>query len=327
MARKRTMSKTRAVKIPVKMPIVYEHQPQWGSLVKRNLALAKARAEAIAAWSGPAGKSLGKAAAEAIQRELMERAREIDVFARRSAEASGEFAQQIGFPLDWQRAFRNFIRTYHLGPSRVEIGYYIVTGQSTVFEPSDLIYPCPNDGTGHYWSAAFANGKVSLYRYGRHEIEGSNFTGKIWVYLEALGQGVADIKPGGNVRLATGCLVYLWRPVEDDPYQKWMLVAQRSNGMAYPNVQTTTPGIVSLNRSLTRLDWQFTDARPGDVLEIQQGLDIEANRAEVQLGPGRSACAAGGKYGFLETPPPTLMLEYTYILKREALPHWPHWER
>jgi hypothetical protein len=329
MAGKNMTSKTRAKKKSVRKLITYKHQPKWGALVKRRLALAKAQAEATATQKGPAGKSLGKAEAEVLRRKLMEQAREMFVYKGPPSGASAKYAPGIRGP--YQLAVR-YIETYNLGPSSVGIGWYGGNARGDlVLDPSNLIYPCPDDGTGHYWSAWFANGQVVLRRYGHLEITGSNFTGKLSAYIEALAQGVADIEPGGYVDLATECYIGVYRPIEEIPGYIRIASAGVIYGgdpIFYPYVGTgNTQGIVSLNPSLTQYHLEVTDARPGDSIETTQIIAIVANRAEVQLGPSPSDCAAGGQYGFLETPPPIVDLEYSRFKKSDVLPSLPKWER
>jgi hypothetical protein len=177
---------------------------------------------------------------------------------------------------------------------------------------------------GHHWSAWFSNGQVYLRRYGRNVIKGPAFTGRVRTTVEALAEGVADIEEGGSVTLATYCYASVWRPIGEDPNITWMQVATDAAVSVYPQPATTTPGLVSLNRSFKSLEFAFAEAHPGDVVETRQEIWISAVGAEVQLGPNRSDCAAGGHYGFLKTPPPILELDYFNLRTRipEERPHW-----
>lgn len=308
MARKNATSKTSAAKTPARTPIVYERQPEWGTLVKRRVALAKAQAEAAATLNGTS-KSPGKAAAEGLRRKLMDRAREIVTLERRSGEAFARSALGHGGAVQFKPTY---FTTSHLGPS------YVSINQGGDLPQSGLIYPCPDDGTGHYWSAWFEDNIIVLVRWGVLTIEGSNFTGKVSAFSEVFAQGIADIGPYGYVVLNTGSVIEVWTPT-------WCPIASTGRIEKWPfggpNVAvTSTPGIVSLNTSRTRVDLQFANARPGDIVWIMQTLFIEAREATVQVGPSRSDCVAGGCYGWLETPEPTVQLEYNSFAESVTLP-------
>jgi hypothetical protein len=306
-------SKTRAADKSFRTPITYRRQTAWATLVKRRLALARACAEATATGTKPA---------EARRRTLMEQVRELD--ARRR---TGRVPRQLprGVHLGPAQPLPLiYTRTASVAPDAVYIGLWAET-ENGVFNPSDLIYPCPDDGTGHYWSAWFADGRVTVERWGKLEIAGDNFTGRIWASLDATAQGVACIESGGSVGLGSECWVGVYRKVDGE--SGYRLIGSAGNNWGadafYSLTWTHTPGIVSLNVAYEQQQLELTDARPGDLVYTRQILLVSACLAEVQLGPNRSDCAAGGRHGFLETPPPTVTLQYARFSRHDVvqLPH------
>lgn len=201
-----------------------------------------------------------------------------------------------------------------LYPSEIIVGYPSLESGGPVIVPSNLIYPCPDDGKGTRWSACFQNNYVELYRRSTYTIEGANFTGSIKISMHEYAEGVADINAGGYVSLGVGASARVWRNTGSDDQPAWRLVDIIS-GYRYPNVETTETGLMSLEPAEIWHSWEFSQASPGDVVETSQFVSVRAVNADVQLGYNREDCASGNGVGYIYTSMPLLDLQYLNIIK------------
>lgn len=214
-------------------------------------------------------------------------------------------------------------RSEKLWPDEISVGHSYLDDGQPVFEPSNLIYPCPDDGKGERWSAWFQNNSVELYRHSEYTIEGDDFTGQMRIRMRERAEGVADISAGGYVSLGVGASVRVWRNIGSAEQPQWSLVDSRSSGTALPHVRTTATGVVSLQPAELWHSWEFTEARPGDVVKTRQHVYVTAVDAHVQMGYNRNDCAAGNGVGYIYTSMPSLDLQYFNIIKPrlDAIPH------
>jgi hypothetical protein len=201
-----------------------------------------------------------------------------------------------------------------LWPSEILVGYPTLESGGPVIVPSNLIYPCPDDGKGTRWSAWFQNSYVELYRRSRYTIAGASFTGNIKISMHEYAEGVADINVGGHVSLGVGASAKVWRNTGSEDQPAWRLVDRRS-GYRYPNVQTTSTGLVSLEPAEIWHSWEFSQASPGDVVETSQFVSVRAVNADVQMGYNRNDCASGNGVGYIYTSMPLLKLQYLNLVK------------
>ena len=208
-----------------------------------------------------------------------------------------------------------------LWPSEIQVGYPILESGGPVFEPSNLIYPCPDDGKGTRWSAWFQNNYVELYRCSTYTIEGASFTGNFKISMHEYAEGVADINAGGYVSLGVGASAEVWRNTGSEDQPAWRLVDRRS-GYRYPHVETTNTGLVSLEPAELWHSWEFSQASPGDVVKTSQFVSVKAVNADVQMGYDREDCASGNGVGYIYTSMPLLELQYLNLIKPrlEAIP-------
>jgi hypothetical protein len=212
-------------------------------------------------------------------------------------------------------------------PDEISIGHSFIDDDQIVFEPSNLIYPCPDDGNGERWSAWFKNNAVELYRNSRHTITGDGFTGQMKIGMRERAEGVADISSGGYVSLGVGAAVLLWRNIGSAQQPQWRLVDSRSSGTALPHIRTTATGLVSLEPAESWHYWEFSEASPGDVVETRQHVYVTAVAAEVQMGYNRQDCASGNGVGYIYTSIPSLDLQYFNLVKPRlnAIPGYFPW--
>jgi len=306
-----------------KTKIEYVPQPQWTKPLERRERLIK-KISGIYAEENASRKGRIAAASEAKGRaNIMGLVRELHQIERRlsetpfvSARGSKVLKRIIRRPV--HLSLTHF-ETYTVAPSNIMIGV-----QEQWFEPSDLVYACPNDGTGHYWSAWFTNGRTGVLRYGQHVIAGNLFTGKLRIGMEARAEGVGYLGPASKVSLRADCYVHIYRPVDNASG----IYVGDDYSIATADTTSGSWSYVSLNPAYCGLSWEFDDARPGDEVHTCQVIVIDASAATVQLGPNRSDCGTGQRYGFLRTPPPTLQLEYMNVAVRQGLPRepfFPHW--
>ena len=97
-----------------------------------------------------------------------------------------------------------------LPPAEMLVGHSYLEDGQVVLEPSNLIYPCPDDGKGEKWSAWFQNNAVELYRYSEYTIGGGGFTGQMRIRMNERAEGVAVINSGGYVSLSVGSSPSQW---------------------------------------------------------------------------------------------------------------------
>jgi hypothetical protein len=201
-----------------------------------------------------------------------------------------------------------------LWPSEIVVGYPTLESGGPVIVPSNLIYPCPDDGKGRRWSAWFQNNYVELYRRSTYTIEGGNFTGNLKIRMHEYAEGVADINAGGYVSLGVGASTTVWRNTGSEDQSAWRLIDVKS-GYRYPNVKTTNTGLVSLEPAEISHSWEFSLASPGDVVKTSQYVSVKAVNADVQMGYNREDCASGNGVGYIYTSMPSLDLQYFNLIK------------
>lgn len=202
-----------------------------------------------------------------------------------------------------------------LPPDEILVGHSYLEDGQVVFEPSNLIYPCPDNGKGEWWSAWFQNNAVELYRRSEYTIEGEGFTGQMRISMNERAEGVAVINSGGYVSLSVGASVHLWRNIGTAAEPQWRQVGVSSIGTAYPGIRTSDTGLVSLEPAASSLWWEFAEARPRDVVETRQHVYIKAVDAHVQMGYNRTDCESGNGVGYIYTSMPSLELRYFNRIK------------
>lgn len=202
-----------------------------------------------------------------------------------------------------------------LPPDEILVAHSYLEDGQVVFEPSNLIYPCPDDGKGKRWSAWFQNNAVELYRRSEYTIEGGGFTGQMRISMNERAEGVAVINSGGYVSLSVGASVHVWRNIGSAGQPQWRLVGTSSIGTAYPGIRTYDTGLVSLKPAESSLWWEFAEARTGDVVETRQHVYIKAVDAHLQMGYNRIDCESGSGVGYIYTSMPFLELQYFNRIK------------